>query len=254
MNSPFGNLNTDGMEEAQDRLGGFQVLESDIYTGPIKVMYAGKAASGAQFVTVIVDFQGREYHETVYVTNKKGENWFLNKDDKIKKVGLPGFTTINDICLVTTGSPLSEQVVEDKMVKVWDTDLKKEMPKSVPVLVMLLGQTISLAISKNFENKSEKDGNGGYRDTAETRHTNTIEKVFHTESKGTVAEATNNQEPGAFWKAWSDRNKGKDRDKRTIKEGIAGKPGASGKVNAGPPQAAGATAAPRKSLFGQKSV
>jgi hypothetical protein len=257
--SLFGNLTSDGLEDSQDRLGGSQVFESNIYTGPIKVAYAGQAPSGARNVTLIMDLGGNEYRETVYITNKKGENYFLNKEDKSKKVPLPGFTTIDDICLVTTGKPLAEQESEDKMVKVYDPDLKKEVPKSVPVITALLGQIVSLAISKNLENKSEKDNNGTYVPIVETRLTNNIEKVFHTETQMSVAEARNGLEKGLFWNAWIERNKGKDRDKRTIKDGIAGhagKPGGSSSSRgaAGPPQASNAGQTPRKSIFGAKTA
>lgn len=251
--SLFGNLKSDGLEESQDRLGGFSVWESDIYTGPIKMAYAGQSEQGARNVTLIFEANGKEYRETVYITNKKGENWFINKDDKTKKVPLPGFTTIEDICIIATGKPLAEQSAEDKMVKIYDKDLKKEVPKSVPVLTELLGQSLSLAIVKQLENKSEKDGQGGYVDTAETRNSNVIEKVFHTESKMTVAEARQGLETAIFWDAWLERNKGKERDRRSIKGGAggqAGKPG--GRTQSGPPQA-GNGAPARKSLFGAKA-
>lgn len=246
--SLFGDLKNDGLEESQDRLGGFSVLETDIYTGPIKMMYAGQAASGARSITLIVEHDGKEYRETIYITNKKGENFFLNKEDKTKKVPLPGFTTIDDICLVTSGKPLSEQGSEEKMVKVYDPDAKKELPKSVPVLTGLLGQIVSLAIVKQLENKSTKV-NGEYQPNAETREINLIDKVFHTETKLTVAEARHGAEEATFWDSWLKKNKGKERDKRTIKDGVSGAPG---KPQSGPPQAAAGAAAPRKSLFGAK--
>jgi len=250
--SLFGNLKSDGLEESTDRLGGFQAWETGIYTGPIKVAYAGQSASGARYVTLIVDHDGKEYHETIYITNKAGENWFLNKETK-KKVPLPGFTIIDDTCLVTTGAALSDQESEEKMVKVYDVDAKKELPKSVPVLTGLTGKIVSLAILKTLENKSVKDTNGVYNDTAETRFSNNIDKVFHTETKMTVAEARNGAESGTFWEAWDKKNKGVDRDKRTIKDGsagVAGKPGAA-RIQAGPPQA-GSGSPTRKSLFGAK--
>jgi len=250
--SLFGNLKSDGLEESTDRLGGFQAWETGIYTGPIKVAYAGQSASGARYVTLIVDHDGKEYHETIYITNKAGENWFLNKETK-KKVPLPGFTIIDDTCLVTTGAALSDQESEEKMVKVYDVDAKKELPKSVPVLTGLTGKIVSLAILKTLENKSVKDTNGVYNDTAETRFSNNIDKVFHTETKMTVAEARNGAESGTFWEAWDKKNKGVDRDKRTIKDGsagVAGKPGAA-RIQAGPPQAGSGYPA-RKSLFNAK--
>lgn len=249
--SLFGDLKNDGLEETQDRLGGFSVLETDIYTGTVKMAYAGTSASGARNITLLFDHDGKEYRETIYITNKKGENFFINKDDKTKKVPLPGFTTIDDLCLATTGKPLCDQANEEKMVKVYDADAKKELPKSVPVLLDLLGQTVSLAITKTLENKNVKEGND-YVATAETRDTNTIDKVFHTETKMTIAEARQGAEVGTFWNAWLERNKGKTKDKRTIKDGAAGASGKPGKPQGGPPQAAGQQAPARKSLFGGK--
>jgi hypothetical protein len=252
--SIFGTLNNTGMEETQDRLGGFQPFTTGIYTGKIKLAYAGASTGGARNITLIVDFGGREYRETIYITNKKGENWFLNKDDRTKKVPLPGFTTVDDICLVTSGSPLADQDAEDKMVKVYDKDAKKEIPMSVPVLTGLIGKDVSLGIVQILENKNEKVGNE-YVPTAETRTSNAIDKVWHTETKMTVAEARAGAETGAFWGAWAERNKDQIRDKRTIKDGVAapqsGRPGAA---KAGGAPVAGAQAGARKSLFGAKPV
>lgn len=246
MSNPFAKLNTEGLEESQDRLGGFSPFDSGIYTGKIKAAYAGTSSGGAMSVTLLVDVQGKEYRETLYVTNKKGENFFLNKDDKSKKVPLPGFTVVDDICLITTGKPLSEQESEEKMVNVYDPDQKKELPKSVPMLTELLGKEISLGILKQLENKSVKnDSTGNYDPVAETRDTNVIDKVFHPEMKLTVAEARNGQNEPKFWSAWEEKNNGQVRDKRTIKDGAG---------NVGAPPKAGQSAAPaqRKSLFGQK--
>lgn len=254
--SLFGNLKNDGLEETQDRLGGFQPLKTNIYTGPIKLAYAGQSAGGARSITLIVDVGTQEYRETQYITNKKGENFFLNKDDRTKKVPLPGFSTIDDICLVTTGIPLADQEAEEKMVKVYDAETKKELPKSVPVLTGLLGKVVSLGIIQTLENKSVKQGDE-YIPTAETRNVNTIDKVWHTETQMTVAEARAGASKGAFWDAWLERNKDQVRDKRTIKDGEvgqaqSGRPGAN-RNSSGPP-AAGSATTQRKSLFGAKSA
>ncbi len=250
MSNLFGNLTTQGLEESQDRLGGYSARESGLYTGKIKTMYAGKSPKGAHSVTIILDMQdGQEYRETVYITDKEGKNYFLNKQDKTKKVPLPGFTVIDDICLVTSGKPLAEQETEEKMVNVYDPDLKKEAPKAVPVLVECLGLEVTLGILKVLENKNELV-NGEYVPTAEERESNVIDKVFHTESGRTVAEARQGAEKATFQAAWEERNKGNTRDKRSIKDGQAGATGTAGKPSVAP--AAGAAAAPRKSLFGNK--
>lgn len=239
----FSSLTTDGLEETEDRIGGFRPLDTNIYTGTIKAAYAGQSDGGAQNVTLIVDLGNQEFRETVYITNKKGENFFLNKNDNTKKVPLPGFTTVDDICLVTSGKPLAEQDTEDKVVNIYDSEAKREIPKTVPMLVELLGQEVSLGIVRQLENKSQKDGNGKYVAIADTREVNFIDKVFHTETKMTVVEARNGADEPTFWNAWLERNEGQTRDKREIKDGEGGNTGRPGSA-----PKAGAKSE-RKSLF-----
>lgn len=254
MNMMFGSLTTDGLEESKDTLGGFQPLDTDIYSGSIKIAYAIQSPGGARGVVVIGDWGGREYRETVYVTTRDGKNYTMAKDKSgkptDKKRPLPGFTTIDDLCLAATGYPLSEQKTEEKVVNVYDPAEGKELPKAVPVLVDLVGKDVSLGIIRILENKSEKQGDE-YVDIADTREVNQIDKVFHTESRRTIAEIRQGAETAVFWDSWLDKNKGNTRDKRTIKDGeqngASGRPGAS----KSPPQAGGNSGgAPRRSLFG----
>lgn len=252
--SVFGKLTNDGLEETKDVLGGFVTYDTDIYLAKIKAAFAGKSDGGAQNVTLLLTLPGgKEYRETVYITNKKGENWFLNKNDTKKKVPLPGFTTIDDICLMTTDKPLAQQDTEDKVMKVYDPQEKKELPKSVPVLTGLTDKEIFIAIEKSLVNKNEKDNSGNYVATAEEREENNIVKVFHSPSKITVPEAREAQKTGnaptpAFHDAWLEKNKGKVRDKRTIKNGVGG-----GSTNGRPPQSGAAAGGEKKttSLFGK---
>jgi len=257
MANPFGNLNTEGMEQAQDRLGGgnFQPVDSGIYAGTIKYMYAGKAQSGARSVTVAVDLdmgegnETKEYRETFYVTDKEGKPWFPAKDRDGKPTGkknpLPGFTVIEDICLITCEKTLSEMDFEEKVINIYNFEAKKEEPTTVPMAVEAIGKRVALGIIKQKENKSEKDANGVYQPTAEEREINLVDKVFHPELKVTVAEARDGKE-AAFWDAWEARNKGQVRDRRKIKDGQGGAPKAA-------PKPGGAPAANRPSLFGKKS-
>ena len=251
--SVFGNLTNDGLEETNDRLGGFNVRDTDAYLGTIKVAYAGQSQGGARKVTLVVNLSDGEYSETIYDTTKKGENWFLNQNDKSKKVPLPGFTTIDDICLVTTGKPLSEQDTEEKVVKVYDYDEKKELPKSVPVLTELTGQKVILGILKSVVDKNVKnDSTGEYEPSGETREENTIEKVFHYPSKVTVVEAREAQKAGrdaeaTFYDKWVEKNKGQTRNRA---KGTDGKGGQSGRPGGGAPQAGGGQQKKTNSLFG----
>lgn len=252
--SVFGDLKSEGMEDAQDRIGGGFTRESGIAIGTIKVMYAIKAASGARGVHGVFQFGKDEYEETFYVTNKKGENWFLNKQDPTKKIPLPGWQLFEDICFLCTEKQPFEMESEDKMVNVWDPDSKSKQPKSVPVFTELTGQPIALGIIKQTVNKNEKGSDGTYVATAETRDENFTDKAFHPEAKLTVVEAKK-ELPAAFWDAWSTKNNGVTRDKTTFGKGAgvkAGTPGA--KSSAGAPVANGASAQPRKSLFGNKQA
>lgn len=244
----FGNLTTDGLQESQDRLGGISVFNTDIYIGTVKALYAGKSSGGATSVTLIADLNGKEYTETLYVTNKDGQNWFANKQDNTKKVPLPGFTVVDDICLIATGEPLAAQETEEKVIKVWDNEAKKEMPKSVPMIVAALGKPIALGIQKTLANKQTKVGTE-YVPNAETREENHIDKVYHPEMKLTVAEARAGQDVAQFWDAWLLKNKDQVRDKRTIKDGEVGSSGAPAKAAPKPNALAGQPA--RKSLFGK---
>lgn len=252
--SKFANLKTDGLEESEDRLGGFQPFKSNIYTGKIKQAYAGASEGGAQNVTVILDLGGKEYRETIYITNKKGENFYLT--DNKKKAQLPGFTTINDLCIVATGGKeLHEIETEEKMVKIYDPEQKKEVPQAADVLVDLIGQEVSVAIIQKLENKQAKNSQGVYEPISDSRTVNNIEKVFDTDTKLSVAEARNGKKKGEFWDAWLERNEDQVRDVRKIKDGQAGAP-MSGRPGAGRPVAAPQAGAPpaKKGLFGNKSA
>ncbi len=79
--SLFSKLKTDNLENAEDRVGGgFKVLPTNIYNSKIKLAYAGTSASGAMNITFICDIDGREYKETIYITNKAGENFYKKND------------------------------------------------------------------------------------------------------------------------------------------------------------------------------
>jgi hypothetical protein len=255
MSTLFGNLSTEGLEESTDRLGGYQPRNTDIYEFTIKAMYVTKSAGGATAVNLLAEEGGKEYRETFWITNKNGENWFPAKDAQGKPTGkkspLPGFTMIDDICLIATGKGLAEQDAEDKVAKVWEDG--KEVNKALPHLTEVAGQKVALAVVRKLVNKSVKNDAGVYVPTAEEREENVTEKVFHPELKVTCAEARNEATEPVFWDAWIELNKGKVKDGRKFdgkQGGTAGGPPQSAK--AGAPAAAGGDAKPRTSLFAKK--
>lgn len=247
----FADLKKDGLEKNEDRLGGgFQPLETDIYTMTIKGFYVSESEGGAKAINIIaLRPDGKEYRETVYITKKTGENFFISAEKK--KVPLPGFTIIDDICLVTDGGDLSTQTFEERTINVYDYDAKKDLPKVVMQAVNIIGKQVDLGIYQILENKNEKNAQTGeYEPTEKVIPKNVIRKVWHSEAKMTVAEAENGvEEQGVFWQKWKDTHKGKVDDSKVVKVG------AGGPAKSGPPLAQkteGGETAPRKSLFGSK--
>lgn len=239
----FENLTTGGFKETADTLGGsFDPKPSAAYDAVITMAYAGKSSrSNAQSITVHATIDGAEFKETIWVTNGKGENFYLSKDGKNTKNPLPGFTTVDDLCLLATGSPLAEQSTEEKAVKIYDYEARKEVPKQVQVLVDLLGKEVKLGVLREIVDKTKQADSGQYLPTGETRTQNVINKVFHGETGRTVNEYRHEIAEPDFLAAWKLRNDGKDRNRA---KGIAANgAGASG---AGRP----AGAAPAKKLFG----
>ncbi|MGQ0565567.1 MAG: hypothetical protein ACT4OK_10920 [Gemmobacter sp.] len=251
MTKMFGGLTSAGLEKTTDRLGGGGVLDTDFYTGTVKLAYAGKSSGGATSITVHLDLDGREYRETFYITNKAGENFFIDKKDPKKKQPMPGFVSVDELCLLTTGFPLEEQTAEDKVVKIYDFEQKKEIPTNVPVLIDVIGKKVSAAIVRQTVDKQKKDTSGEYRNTGETRDENVVDKFFHAESARTVNEIRDGIETGIFAGKWTEKNKGITRNKAKGSEGKTGTPGAA--TSGGfQPSAGNQAAQTRPSLFGPK--
>jgi hypothetical protein len=252
MGKMFGNLtDTTKLETSEDRLGGgFEPLASGAYTGTIKLAYAGKAAqSDAQNVTIHVDVNGKEFRETIYITNRKGENFYADKQDPSKKMPLPGFTTVDDICLLTTGEGLIDQETEEKVVKLYNFQERKEVNTPTQCLTALHGKTIRLGILREIVDKEAKDASGNYVPTGETRTQNTIDKVFHPETNMTVNEYRNELSAPEFHDAWVKKNEGQDRNK--AKGAAAGGAGAAGIGRPPVAGAAGGAQPEKKKLFGK---
>lgn len=236
----FKKFATEGVEKATDSLGGSKI-ESDIYKLKIAVAYLGKSDGGATSVNLVGKLNDTlDYRETIWITNKNGENFYVKND---KKFLLPGFITIDDICQITTGKGLVdlEDSIEDKTVKIYDFEARKEMPKEVQVIAELNNVEVCVAIQRTLEDKTAKADNGDYVPTGETVERTNIEKAFDPDTMLTVVEATDGKEAGEFHTAWLEKNKGKVRDRTDKKAAKTGAPAASGNA-----------AAPKKSLFGKK--
>lgn len=242
MGKLFGNLTTEGTEKVEDRLGGGRhVFNTDLYEDKrCKMMYMGKYPSGAMYITAIFDIDGQELEITETITNKQGQNTY-EKDGK--KNQLPGFVTINDLCLTITGQELSDQDTEERQIEIWSYEEKKKVRQARDVLVDTIDKPVSLAVRKILKNKQKKDDKGDYKDIADEITVNDVYKSFHVESRRTVAEIKNGKEDAEFIDAWKEKWAGKEIDQRSIKDGKGG--GAA----SGAPKAGSTGDKPKTSLF-----
>ena len=208
-----------------------RTVDSGVYQGTIKNAFIGKSSGGATSVSLEVKLDsGKTIFETIYVTNKQGDNTY-EKDGVIGY--LPGFLTVNQIALFATGKDLYElePEMEERIVKQYDSKAGKQVDKPAMVIVPLLEQPILVAIKEVRENKT-KAGDGNKRITlADERVFNTIDKVFHPSTFHTQAELEQEKE-AAYLESWKKDNEGKldDRYKsvESANSATVSKPSSSG--------------------------
>ena len=185
-----------------------RTVDSGVYQGTVKNAFIGKSAGGATSVSLEVKLDsGKTIFETIYVTNREGNNTY-EKDGVIGY--LPGFLTVNQIVLFATGKDLYEleSELEERIVKQYDSKAGKQVDKPAMVIVPLLEQPILVAIKEVRENKT-KAGDGNKRITlAEDRVYNMIDKVFHPSTFHTQAELEQDKE-ATYIDTWKKDNEGK---------------------------------------------
>lgn len=221
-------------EEPRDSLGGF-ILPTDIYPCLIDMAYMSKSTNGADAVNLVCKTQdNRELKQTIYITNRQGEPFYTKNDEKHY---LPGYNQVNSICDLAIGQDIATvaAAAEEKTIKVYDYDAKKELPKSMPVLTSLLGKKIVLGVLNIKENKNVKGADGKYVPGPETRNINEINKAFN-EQGLTQAEIKAGSTTPEFMQKWKDKFGNKEIDKTVAVAGsTAGVPGAVAPVAAPPP-------------------
>lgn len=226
----------ENIQEAKDTLGsGRYIYPSDVYPATIKLVYLDKAASGAISFNIVADIGDKEYKEALYISNKNGENFYVDKEKN--KHYLAGFLHADGICLLTTGKSVLELPTEKKIVKLYNFKAKQELPTEVEVFTDLVGKEIQIAILESKEYKSVKQDDGTYVPTSEVMQRNSIEKVFHAAHGKTVAECRAKAEKAEFIDEWKNTWAGNVRDKTkgvtpTVNNGTAGAPTGAAPISA----------------------
>ena len=243
--SLLANLTSDeSIANEKDSVGGGGVLESNIYPAKVTLAYVTKSGGGALGLVVSAKTaEGRDIKQTLWMTSgtEKGCKNYYEKDGQ--KNYLPGYLAANALALLTTGKEISGLETETKVVNVYNSDAKAEVPTKVEMVMDLLGKEILIGLIKQTVNKTKKDEvTGVYLPTGETRDENEIDKFFRASDRKTTAEIRAQVEEAKFADTWLEKWQGKVKDKSS-KTAATGAPGA--------PRAAAPTAAkkPATSLF-----
>ncbi len=228
--------------QEKDSVGGNAALESGLYNCTVSMAHLNKAASGALgLVLTLKGPDNRDVRQTLWMTSgtaKGGKNYY-EKDGE--KHFLPGFNHANALALLSVGKEISEMDTETKVIKLYSPEAKAEVPTKVEVLTDLLGKDILVGLIKQKVDKTQKDANGIYVATGETREENEIDKLFRASDKLTTAEIRAEATEPSFVFTWETTWTGKTKDRS---KGVAANSGI-----AGVPAGAAVSKKPSTSLF-----
>lgn len=175
------NLNVPtNVEKEKDTLGGRTILDSGLYKAVITKAYGTISKSGAKGLVMSFDIHKADgkvvpFTNTFWVTNRAGSVTY--KDKEGKEHFLMGFSQADSICKGLVQKGLVEISTEPRILPVYDSNQKKEVPTEVQAAVELLGKELALGIVKTRENKTTKVGDE-YVPTVEEVFNNNIDKIF----------------------------------------------------------------------------
>lgn len=228
------NLTSDqSISDEKDSVGGGGVLPSGLYPCTITSAYVTVSDGGATgLVLQAKTSDGRTIKSTQWMTSgtAKGAKNFYEKDGV--KNYLPGFLLSQSLSLLTTGKEISDLDTEQKVIKVYNKDVKAETPTKVDMVMEMLDKEILIGLIRQTVDKTVKDGNGVYVPNGETREENEIDKFFRASDRMTTAEIRGKAEEAVFVDTWSEKWTDKDRNKAKGASGQAGAPKPAGSPTA----------------------
>lgn len=214
------------VQKVVDRVGGSSAIPSGIYKMKLEYLYSDVAKSGAIMMygqAILEDGTKYRISECVASGDAKGNKVTYTKDG-IEHY-LPGYTTINNICLLTVGEPIDSCQEEEKVLDLYDSELQKTASRKVMCIKGIAKIDINLGIMREIVNKQVKSGDKGnkYINTNETRTINTINCVFRGNDNLTVIEIKAGAETSKFFDVWNDANKDRDANRFVeVKGAVAG--------------------------------
>jgi hypothetical protein len=242
-NNPFKNIKkSEELKEIKDTTAR-PLLNTDLYKSTIKLAYVVQSTSSQAAAIALVQDVGNkdsmvEITDRIWITNKDGESFTTDTDGNPK--GTYGYNTITSILKLLFGeeaelADLVEQG-EEKVIKQYNYDSKKEEDTSVIAYPALHGATLAVLVSKDLT--------CSYKDSSKTYEENSVAKyVKSVDDPRTWTEVKDAMQDSTYTNKWLEANKGKVIDKTS-------KAGSSTSNTGTPAKALGSGSTPvKKSLF-----
>lgn len=253
--SILGKLNkAEDQEEVKDVIyRGNEPLPTGLYPATVKLAILKEAKSGAVGVELHLDIDGKNVREDIYLTNKAGDTFYTREKDGVDvNYPLPGYTTTNDLALLTAGSYIEDQETEKKTVDLWDSEAGEEIPQVVDMLEDIRGKKIIVGLFLDKDYKQKKTDAGKWVDdlSAPEVMRNSIHKLF-SEDGFTVQEMIAELDEPVFINEWKESFGSGDyiNDKTVAKKRKAAKAGPAAKAGAA---ASPAGSKPKTGMFNKK--
>lgn len=214
--SLLNSIQSDASVDTSDKdvLGGRTLLPTNLYEGKIEAAWLTAATSGAIAFNYIAKIGATSLRQTVYITNKDKQDFFVDKKTSEKKI-MPGAAQINSLVKLLTGkNSLKELTTESRVLNLYDYDAKKEVPTKVDAFVDLHGRNVLFAVEHQIVDKSVKGGDGKYVASGETREQNEVTKFFDADTRQTATEKAGNS-TAEFATKWLEKNADKVIDKES---------------------------------------
>lgn len=218
----------------EDRIGGgFQLFDTDVYAGTIKYAYISVAKSGAMAINVQVEADGKTHSQTEYMTSgeDKGCSNTYKDQNGVEKY-LPGFIFANSLALLGAGNEIADLDVEEKVIKLYNYEEKKEIPTKVNMLMDLVGVDVKFLMEKQTVDKRVKNDEGKYVASGETREQNAIVKWVRPRDNMTVTEIQAEAEEAVHVATWLEKFKGETINRAKGAEKTGARSGAPAKAGA----------------------
>lgn len=213
----FDNLTIDDtMADEEDVIRtGYTPLDSGTYSGTIKLAFITYSRNEAMGFNLHIDVgDGRTLKQQFWLTSGKDKgkkNYYVTPEGRKKY--LPDFNTINSMCRLLLSKDLPNLSTEEKVIKLYDFTMRKEIDTKVKMYMDLLGLPIICGVIKQITDmRSQVDGK--YVPNGKTYTGNIIDKFFNADGF-TLTEMKAKLDTPVFKDQWEEKYKGTVIDKST---------------------------------------